>query len=244
VAFTEYRIALYAAYIGLVLWKYHRGTEADLWLWFLGYVALNVASRAAEGLVVRYRERANVSYMRSLDPTRQAELIAKMWLSVDRKFFRERLAAEGAPERDGPVERFPFGHSDRRENTILFWVTVLVAGAVLVVLFRFRAVPTWLAWLLWSFEATCLMALAWLRRREQHLRTLLEVSPFAVSEVAPDGSRRTIRWSQRLFLRNRPRVRRAELYAAGEPGFIALDYARLGFERIANLVIQYGGFPK
>jgi len=182
--------------------------------------------------------------MRGLDPARQQALISKMWLSLDRKFYRDRLAAEGAPERTGAVERFPFGASDLRENVLLFWVAAFSNAGVLVALFVLHNLPPWGAWLLWAVAITLMLLIAWLRRRERHLGTVLEISPFAISEVAEDGTRRTIQWSEPLILWNRPRLGRAQLHVAGRADFVALDYSRLAFERIANLVLDYGGFPR
>ncbi len=242
--FTEYRIALFAAYVAVIVWKYSRHTEGDLWLYLIGFFGLRFVLWLAEQGYWRWSERRAVRAMRSLDPARQRALISKMWLSIDRKFYHKRLAAEGAPERAGAVERFPFGATDLRENAMLFWLTAFSNSAVLVVLFVFRALPRWSAWLLWAVAIGLMLLLAWLRRRERHLRTVLEISPFAISEEAEDGTRRTIQWSEPLILWNRPRLGRAQLHVAGRADYIAIDYSRLAFERIANLVIDHGGFPR
>ena len=242
--FTEYRIALFAAYVAVIVWKYNRHTEGDLWVYIIGFFGLRFLLWLGERGYWRWSERHAVRAMRSLDPARQQALISKMWLSIDRKFYRERLAAEGAPERAGAVERFPFGASDLRENVVLFWLAAFSTSGVLVVLFVLHDLPRWSVWLLWAVAVGLMLLLAWLRRRESHLGTVLEISPFAISEEAEDGTRRTIQWSEPLILWNRPRLGRAQLHVAGRADFIALDYNRLAFERIANLVIEYGDFPR
>jgi hypothetical protein len=244
VGFTEYRVALFAAYLAVVVWKYSKHTEGNLWIYLIGWFVLRFLIWVAEHGQWRWRERQAVRAVRSLDPAHQEALISKMWLSVDRRFYRKRLAAEGTPERADAVERFFFGASDHRENVLLFWVTAVVCMGLLTVLYTLRDLPTWAACSLWVITVILMIVLAWLRRRERHLATVLEISPFAISEVTPDGTRRTIQWSQALVLWNRPRLRRAQLHVAGRADFVALDYSRLAFERIANLVLDYGKFRR
>ena len=63
-------------------------------------------------------------------------------------------------------------------------------------------------------------------------------------EMHPDGRKRIVKWGTSLLLRNRSHWRRLELSVAGRPGFIAIDYERVGMARAFDLVIQHGGFEK
>ncbi len=82
----------------------------------------------------------------------------------------------------------------------------------------------------------------WWWRRARLLASVLEVSPFAISEVAADGSRRTILWSQVGWLKGRPRRRRLEVLTLDGQAALHIHYELVGFYHAVGLVLEYGGF--
>ena len=96
--------------------------------------------------------------------------------------------------------------------------------------------------LFWGVGAMCVAAAGWARHRASELASVLEVSPFALTRVALDGTRLRIPWHHELVLQNQPRHRRVLLATARGSVVIALGYRRLGFERLLRLTIEHGGF--
>jgi len=238
----DLRVALYAAYVALLLWRGRGGVPDDWWEYLILFAAVDAAMTGAAVLYERWLVRRAVRVLRGLDPAHRDERLQRIWMSDARRYLADRVAAEGVPERQGSVERFPFAHSDRRENTLLFWALALGAAVPLALLLaRPPEAPT-VGWTGWWVAVACLVGLTAVRRRGRHLTTTLEITPFAVAELGAGGHRRALRWGQALVLRNRPWRRRLELSAAGHPDFIALDYERVGFERVVRLVLEYGGF--
>lgn len=236
----DVRFAVSLTFLIFWLWRFRNADDR-----FVQYVVIMISIRLAFAALFRFRtflrERQALRYMRGLDLAEQDRLIDRSWLSVTRQFYREAREADGTPEKEGNVERFPFGRSDRRHNRIAFWVLVPVVLAIYVVAFALGSLPRGLAWGLWVAATLLMLVLAWLRARDRHLCTVLEVSPFALTEIAEDGSRRTVQWSQPIWVRNRPRLGRVELGVGGHPEYIALDYSRLGIIRIVDLVAEYAG---
>ncbi len=87
-----------------------------------------------------------------------------------------------------------------------------------------------------AFGAAYLLA-----RRSRRVLTTLEVSKFGIAEVSGQ-TRRVIPWNRGPLLRNRPLLRRFELSVAGTRQRILLDYSRLEFYRLLELVLELGGF--
>jgi hypothetical protein len=243
-SFSSLRIGLFITFIALLAWKAIGGSLDDYWIYLGAYVVLMQATRVAERLRWRWTVRQGVHRLRRLDPEHRERVVGSMWPSLVRQLYVERLRKEGGPERDGTIERFPFAHSDRRENTMLFWSATATAAAVLVIPVFVHDLSTAVGWAFLLLALVLVTIVARLRRRGRHLTTVLEVSPFGVSEISENDARRTIRWSEMLVLHNYPRRKRLELSRAGMMDFIALDYDRLGFERALGLVLEYGGFTR
>ena len=88
--------------------------------------------------------------------------------------------------------------------------------------------------------ALCTSAVRW-RHRLLALETIFEVSPFALSAIAADGSIRRIIFGAGCTLRNDPRRRCLELSTSD--GFsIEIPHDLVGFSRLAELVVHRGGF--
>lgn len=152
------------------------------------------------------------------------------------------LAKDGSDEQSGDVERFPFpdglGRVYRRRYWVFWSLTVvvllLVSFAEMQVVVRILAVAiaAMLAYGVWTSD-----------RRERSVQSVLEVTPFRISEMHPNGLTRTISWNRHLELHNEPERMRWRLGATrDQKQGILLDYRRMGFARLFELVIQYGQF--
>lgn len=158
--------------------------------------------------------------------------------------IRERvasiLARDGEEAVEGDVERFPFPAGLIRIYGSRYWVFWGLAGVMLVV----SAIPSvgWLQLLALGL-AVLFGAAAWhSSRAEQSLKSVVEVTPFRLTELWPDGRSRTILFNWSLELRNEPEKRCVILTPAGTDDGIVLDYRRLGFARLLDCVVLYGKF--
>ena len=241
--FGDIRIAIYLAYIALLLWKARIGALDDWWKYIIAFAVLQQVTRLAEDLHLRWQMRRGVQVLRSLDPDDAARILDRMWSGSPRQYYRERLDAEGSIVRDGSTERFPFSPTTQRETTIAYWCAAGATATVFaVLLIGGPGIPRFTGRTLWTVGGTLCVLAGWARGRSTHLETVLEITPFGLAELTEDGARgRSVRWTQALVLRARPRLRRLDLHS--EDGVvIPLDYARIGFARLVALVLDYGHF--
>ena len=161
-----------------------------------------------------------------------------------RAYVRDALERDGSDEREGDVERFPFSRAVRRRVSVLHGAAT-AAGVGALAWAAIAGTPSVGARLAGVVMGALSLGVAWLvARRQRRLATVLEVSPFRITELSPDdGGRRTLLFNGHLVLENQPRRRRVLLRPGGGTEFIALDYARLGFARLLELVVLHGGFP-
>ncbi len=199
-------------------------------------VALHVLSRALQ-------VRQTLRNLRRLDPERRRAIVDNIRPFVARTYYDQQLRIDGEPEIGTTVERYPFSPRERREQELLYWAITLIAAVVLLAQTLIAHVATWERLACGAVVAACVAALWFLRRRSRHLETVIEVSPFGLVEIHPDGQRRHLRFGIALQLRVNRRRSRAELAAVMAPNdIIALDFDRLGFNRLLERVIDWGGF--
>jgi hypothetical protein len=243
VSFSDLRLAIYIAYAVLMVWRIGVGMGDGWWLYLAGFTILIQITRGIERGVQEARVRRRVAYLRALDPADAEARLNRMWSDSARRALTGLLRDEGAIESDGATERFPFPRSVRRDASILFWVLATAAVSAFAVLTFASQVRDWIGWAAWLAGAALALGAGWARREARALASVLEVSRFGVTEIADDGTRRALRWTQPLLLRNRPKKRRLDLYSAARPdSVISLDYRRLGFERLLRSIVEYGGF--
>lgn len=205
-----------------------------------------VAARGVRAIIVHRRDRRALarilSELRALPrDTREAALTGLKPITLQ-AYLREVLEKDGSDERDGDVERFPFPGALRRRYATAYWVALVGAAVPLASAAIVPSLETLLRSSLLVAGALAL-GLAWLVGRQQRaLGTVLEISPFRITEVWPEGLRRTLLFNRYLELVNQPRRRRALLRPAGATDAIVIHYSRMGFERLAELVLSYGGF--
>jgi hypothetical protein len=241
--FSLLHIAVSAIYLLLLLWHASRsGIDMHAFYLLVGFVALRHILLGVERFAGWWQVRAIKRDFLSLDPDAQADVIRHSWLGEHRRAYRDLIEQAGAPTKAGAVERFPFPATSMRENAVLFWLVATFTIAVLAGLFLVRAWAGAVAWALWALCFAAAGLLAWLRARGQHLRSVLEISPFVISITYPDGTRRALQWSGELRARNHRWRRRVDLFDAAGLIRVPLDYGRLSFNRIADLVLEYSGW--
>lgn len=159
-----------------------------------------------------------------------------------RAYLEEVLRNEGSEEREGDVEHFPYPRSMQRRWARAYWLATLAgAAALLWAAIAAKAATLWRVVAI-TFGALAVMG-AWLSsKRQRALASVIEITPFRLTERAADGTSRTLLFNRYLELHNEPRRQRAILTAGGPHGAILLDYRRMAFNRLASLIMQYGGF--
>ena len=238
--YSDLRVCLYIVYAALLVWLGSRnGVDARAFFLLVGFVVIRHALYGLEWLHRSLAERVARNAFLALDVQAQRDLLEHTWLAVTRQFFRDAVDEAGQPVADGAIETFPFPATRIRENTIAFWLVAALAFAALVTVFTGRSLPSGAQWTLWTLGFLSAGLLAAIMSRAKHLRSRLEISPFALSLVAADGTRRTFQWSATLAARNHWWRRRVDVYCAGHAEPIPLDYGRLGFTRICGLVRRY-----
>jgi hypothetical protein len=159
-----------------------------------------------------------------------------------RAYLEAALARDGSDERVGDVERFPFSRAERRRAAVRYWIGWGVAVASLAWAALGTMPRVWRAIVLVPAAVGGFVAWA-AARRQRRYSSVLEVTPFRLTEEWPDGLRRTVLFNRYLELENEPARKRVVLRPGGTgTDGIALDYDRLGFRRLMELVVAYGGF--
>ena len=210
--------------------------------WWIGGFALMQLTYVLEPLGVWWALRREVKAYLSMDPEVREHLVSRVWLSVTRQYLRDQIAQEVDVEFKHGVELYPFPRMDRRLVIRVYWAVALVAAALLTSALRLVALPSAIRVMLVSVGCVLVLFLGYLRWREGRLLTTLEITPFAIAESRANGARRIISFNQPLELRNRPWLGRIELRTRGTREVIAIDYARVGFQRALDQVLTLGGF--
>lgn len=144
----------------------------------------------------------------------------------------------------GEIERFGFAPVLKRAASTQYWLLVC-SIAVMLVCCRYIPLPAPGGLAVLCLISVCgFVGLQLLNRWRQYLDTWLEVSRFGISEVWPNGTRRTLLWNQRLWLDNQPRRRRLQVLIADKSDGIAIHYRRTNSVRAYRLVVEYGGFQE
>jgi len=159
-----------------------------------------------------------------------------------RSYLEEVLRNEGSEGREGDVEHFPYPRSMQRRWARSYWLaTIAGTAALLWAAIAAKAVPLWRLIAI-VFGAFAVAIAWWSSKRQRTFASVIEVTPFRLTERAADGTSRTLLFNRYLELHNEPRRQRAILTAGGPDGAILLDYRRMAFNRLAALVMRYGGF--
>lgn len=183
-----------------------------------------------------------LNHLRALGQEARRDALAQIAHPRLRAYLEAALERDGSDERAGDVERFPFSRAERRRAALWYWAGWAVAATALACAALASMPRFWRGALL--VPAAAGATVAWLAaRRQRRLGSVLEVTPFRLTETWPDGLRRTVLFNRYLELENQARQKRVMLRPGGaEVEGIALDYERLGFHRLMELVVRYGGF--
>ncbi|HEU4995304.1 MAG TPA: hypothetical protein VFT29_10815 [Gemmatimonadaceae bacterium] len=211
-------------------------------------LVLLFALLAVNAARVSYRNRQSrkeltriIHFLQSRDAAEREELLERIGSPPLVHYLREILAAKGVVEREGDTERFPFPDLYRRRVEILYWGS-WSASAALLLTAGFASMSTAARATLFVIAMIAGFMARVLSRVERQFRTIIEVTPFRVSEIGFDGSRRTVLFNRYLELHNEPKYQRMRLSPGNAAMGITLDYRRLGFERLAGLIVSYGRF--
>jgi len=240
--FDDLRLGIAILYLALVMWRV-MGQGDEWWPYVVALSVIMAGVRGVEHALDAARVRRYVAYFAALDPADAKEKISRMWLSGVRNELSQRLADEGTIERSEFVERFPFTKEAQRRATLLFWLTIGAAAIALAALAFVARMPAWIGWGCWLATATFVALAGQARQSSLDMQSVLEVSQFGLTEIATSRERRTLRWTEPLFIVDKPRRHRVELFNA-EGKMIRINYRRLGFVRLLHLVLTNGGFRR
>jgi len=217
---------------------------------YLGLNPGNLAALAVGAVVSNWRNRkykqrqsafwSIVWQLRQASTADRQRMLAELEPALQAR-VTEILDRDGSNATQGDIEQFPFPRGLRRFATRVYWATWAVAVGMLLVA-AFVPAPLWLRCVPVVVAAISAYA-AWLAaRRERSFESIIEVTPFRVSELFPDGRMRTVLFNQYLELHNEPALQRLRVTPHATDEGIPLDFRRMGFERMVELISLYGHF--
>jgi hypothetical protein len=182
--------------------------------------------------------------LRRLDDDDRARVLGSITELEVRGKLRQRLESDPGPEVAGSVERFQAESSVVRLATSFYWLVTVLAAAALggALALQMRAGQQGRSWLLIGAGAVAGVAAIAIRRYLGILMMAIEVSPFAISELHPDGSRRMLRWQHAAWLRRRRWPARWEVLAGNGRERITVNHELVRVYRALALIIEHGGF--
>ncbi len=172
----------------------------------------------------------------------RARLVEELEPAMLRANVERVLARDGSDERLGDVEQFPFPLGLRRQATLLYWIMWALALGLLTASALSEASP-FARILAVALATLCALVARWASHREVLLQSVVEITPFRISELLPNGTIRTLSWNNYVELRNEPAMSRWVVSAGLADEGIPLDYRRMGFSRLVDRARTYGRFP-
>jgi hypothetical protein len=190
----------------------------------------------------RQRFRAAVAELRAFEKEERWKLIEEMESEADRHAFTKALLSERTETSDGTTEVFPLPKAYRRRLTFRYWRVWAGSTAALLVAALVPGISAiWRA----GWMAAGLALLVYARRTTKYsavLDSVIEINPYRISLVWPDGRRASISFSEGAVCEEVPEAQLL-LVRSGEQS-IPVSYHVIGFNRIAALIKEYGGrFP-
>ena len=188
--------------------------------------------------VAFWQVRRTTHWLRQFDEEQRATILGTAFLPLEIQY---ELVEHGHPEQAGVVDRFTFSPVDRRELRVLMGTALGGAAAILITMMALEMNA-----MTHAIAAACVVALCvavlWCRRGLSEINRIFEVTPFGLSEIREDGTVRRIVWGQGLTLRNHEMKRRIEVSVQDAPFRIEIPYSVVGFARLAELIVERGGF--
>lgn len=242
--FSNLRLTLSIAYVGLLLWRSRvaAGLPSDWWAYVATFGVMNFTLFIAEHVHAWWYQRRIIQTIRGMSPEQRALWARRFRSSSAYQRLLHSALDEGSITIGDGVRRYPFARGVRRAFEAAFYFVVSLGVLVLAVdiAFGIAASPS-LGWVLFSVAVVCAVVAAILRGRLAYMESMIEISDFAIAHVR-GNHRKVIRWSEPLLLRARPAWRRLELLAPGSGQIIYLDYDRIGIREVVALVMDRGGF--
>jgi hypothetical protein len=159
-----------------------------------------------------------------------------------REKVRAILAQDGSNQAERDIERFPFPLGLRRLATRAYWTTWALGLVVLATISTVPDTLPGLRYFLFAILILCVYAAWRTLQRERSYDTVIEVTPFRVSELLPDGRTRTLLLRGSLVLHHEPKRKRLRVSPNEHDPGIVLDFRLMGFDRLVDLIVAYGGF--
>jgi len=116
-----------------------------------------------------------------------------------------------------------------------FWIGVAIGIGVLVARLLGAPLAVW-HWLIAAVAIT-MSLYAWLRL--QTLGHSIEITPFGIAEIYPDGGRRALRWQSVAGLRPLTWRRVVRVLPAAGPGHLAFSYDTTRIGRLVELIVSH-----
>jgi hypothetical protein len=242
VLFGDIQVGLYASYVILIIWRGSVGIPEGYVPYIAAYFVLSTLAGIIERVHERMTFRRMIQNLVALDPAESAELIERSWSASARRLLRAEVAKEGLVEVRELTERFPMPASIRRQTDLLFWSATLAALIIFALLFVREWGSAW-GWGVWVAGSSSAGLAGWLRRRSRAFASTVVVDAWQLCVERADGSHEAqIRWGRELYLTNDPSRNRIALSDVRTRSGVYLDYRRVGFVRLLNLVLERGGF--
>ena len=217
------------------------GSDAAAWVVILGVPLGHAAVWLARRISEAWDRWRATQMLRRLPHERRLQLL-ELVDEHTREVLRNGLARDGSEVSDGFVESFPFPARRIRLAEWLHTLTLAFGILALGLVGLTQGGSRTGRWVLTIAGTLTLPLSLILRRWQRTLRSVVEVSAFQLTVVHHDGTRMGIPFAQSLVLMNEPRWRRARIGPPDHPFRVTLHYGRMGFTRLIDRVVEYGGF--
>lgn len=217
------------------------GSDGAAWIVIVGVPLGHVAVWLAARIYRAWDHWRATQILRRLPHERRLQVL-ELVDEHTREVLRNGLARDGSEVSDGMVESFPFPARRIRLTANLHTATLAVGIAALSLV---GLTPGGSRQARWALAITGTLALPVsliLRRWQRTLKSVVEVSPFQLTVAYHDGKRLGLPFGQSLVLMNEPRWRRVRIGPPDHPVRVTLHYGRMGFTRLIDRVVEYGGF--
>jgi hypothetical protein len=182
--------------------------------------------------------RRAVIELRQYEAADRRAIVAGLEADDFRSSVERELEREGTETSDGLTEVFPLPAGFRRRATLQYWWSWAYSVAALLVAALLPELnPQWRG--VWLGLGLVLGYRAWRKTRLRVLaESVVEVNPFRIAYVQPDGVRLSISFAQGAHCEDVPEDRMFVVRSGNM--MVPVSYSLVGFNRIAQLVEDYG----